>query len=169
MVFAATSVQSYAASGNAFVSVTQQAVFALLGLIAFWIFQRLPARTYRALGTPLLIAAIILLVVLDGLALVPSGRLGPIHGSGQNHDLWLYLGPVELQPSELAKLALALWGANILVAKGRAIGRWRDLSTPLFPVAGVLFLLVGYNDFGTMVCLLILFAGLLWAAGVRLR
>ncbi len=168
MVFSATSVQSYAASGNAFVSVTQQAVFALLGLVAFWIFHRLPARTYRALGTPLLIVAIVLLLVLDGLALLPGARLGPIHGDKLN-NLWLYLGPVELQPSELAKLALALWGANVLVTKGGAIGRWRELSRPLFPVAALVFLLVGYNDFGTMVCLLILFAGLLWAAGVRLR
>jgi len=168
MVFSATAVQSYAADGNAYASVSRQALFALLGLVAFWFFQRLPARTYRALGTPLLFLSIALLVLLDLVGVLPGARIGPIHGDATN-NLWLYLGPVELQPSELAKLALALWGANVLVAKGRAIGRWRDLSTPLFPVAGVLFLLVGYNDFGTMVCLLILFAGLLWAAGVRLR
>src|SRR5690242_5073324 len=84
MVFSATSVQSYAASGNAFFSVIQQAIFALLGLVAFWAFQRLPARTYRALGTPLLILAILLLLMLDGLALLPHGRLGPIHTGGNN-------------------------------------------------------------------------------------
>ena len=52
MVFSATSVQSYADSGNAFFSVSRQAVFALIGLVAFWVFQRLPARTYRSLGRP---------------------------------------------------------------------------------------------------------------------
>jgi cell division protein FtsW len=168
MVFSATSVQSYADSGNAFFSVSRQAVFALLGLVAFWFFQRLPARTYRALGLPLLVLALVLLVLLDGLALLPGARLGPIHGDVKN-NLWLYLGPIELQPSELAKLALALWGAGVLAAKGAAIGWWKELSKPLFPVAGLVFLLVGYNDFGTMVCLMILFGGLLWAAGVRLR
>jgi cell division protein FtsW len=168
MVFSATSVQSYADSGNAFFSVSRQAVFALLGLVAFWFFQRLPARTYRALGVPLLILSIMLLVLLDGLGLLPGARLGPIHGD-LTKNLWLYLGPIELQPSELAKLALALWGASVLAAKGAAIRRWKELSRPLFPVAGLVFLLVGYNDFGTMVCLIILFAGLLWAAGVRLR
>ena len=41
---------------------------------------------------------------------------------------------------------------------------------PLFlPVVGLLFVLVGYNDLGTMLCLLALVVGLLWAAGVRLR
>jgi cell division protein FtsW len=168
MVFSATSVQSYAADGNAYSSVSRQALFALLGLGAFWFFQRLPARTYRALGTPLLLLAVTLLIVLDLVGLLPGARLGPVHGDTSN-NLWLYLGPIELQPSELAKLALALWGANVLAAKGRSIGWWKELSTPLFPVAVLVFLLVGYNDFGTMVCLVILFGGLLWAAGVRLR
>ncbi len=168
MVFSATSVQSYAADGNAYSSVSRQALFALLGLGAFWFFQRLPARTYRALGTPLLLLAVTLLIVLDLVGLLPGARLGPVHGNTSN-NLWLYLGPIELQPSELAKLALALWGANVLAAKGRSIGWWKELSTPLFPVAVLVFLLVGYNDFGTMVCLVILFGGLLWAAGVRLR
>ena len=74
-----------------------------------------------------------------------------------------------MQPSELAKIALAVWVADVLVRKGRAVGAWRELARPLFPVAGLMFVLVGYNDLGTMLCLLILFVGLLWAAGVRLR
>jgi cell division protein FtsW len=168
MVFSATSVQSYAASGNAFSPVSRQAVFALVGLGAFWIFQRLPARTYRALGAPLLILAIGLLVTLDLLGVLPGAKLGPVHGDTTN-NLWLYLGPIELQPSELAKLALALWGANVLAVKGAAVGWWKELARPLFPLAALVFVLVGYNDFGTMVCLVILFTGLLWAAGVRLR
>jgi cell division protein FtsW len=168
MVFSATSVQSYAADGNAYASVSRQALFALLGLGAFWFFQRLPARTYRALGTPLLILSIGLLLLLDLVGVLPGARLGPIHGDTSS-NLWLYLGPVELQPSELAKLALALWAANVLVAKGRSIGNWKDLATPLFPVTGLILLLIGYNDFGTMVCIVILFGGMLWAAGVRLR
>src|SRR5256885_12924369 len=168
MVFSATSVQSYADSGNAFFSVSRQAIFALLGLVAFWLFQRLPARTYRALGTPLLILAIGLLLLLALVGVMPGAGSWPVHGDTTN-NLWLYIGPVELQPSELAKLALALWGANVLVAKGAAIGRWKDLARPLFPVAATVLLLVGYNDFGTMVCLVLLLAGMLWAAGVRLR
>jgi cell division protein FtsW len=92
-------------------------------------------------------------------------RLGPLRAD----ELWLYLGPLQLQPSELAKLALAVWVADVLVRKGERVGVWRDLSRPLFTVAGLLFLLVGYNDLGTMLCLVILFVGMLWAAGVRLR
>jgi len=168
MVFSATSVQSYAADGNAYTSVSKQAVSALIGLVAFWVFQRLPVRTYRALGRPLLILAASLLALLDALGALGGVRLGPVHADPVN-NLWLYLGPLQVQPSELAKLALALWGAGVLAAKGSAIGWWRQLATPLFPVASVVFVLVGYNDLGTMICLLILFTGLLWAAGVRVR
>ena len=74
-----------------------------------------------------------------------------------------------MQPSELAKLALTLWGAKVLAAKGRAIGRWREVSRPLFPVVALLFVIVGFNDLGTTLCLLIVLLGLLWAAGVRMR
>jgi cell division protein FtsW len=84
-------------------------------------------------------------------------------------ELWLYVGPLQVQPSELAKLALALWVADVLVRKGPAAGAWRGLSRPLFPVTGALLAAVGYNDLGTMVCLAALFVGMLWAAGVRLR
>jgi cell division protein FtsW len=173
MVFSATSVEAYATDGNAFAMITKQAIFALIGLLGFWVCQRLPAKTFRALGLPLMVLAFALLVVLDvllviaGLSADPeaTAQLGPIYAD----QLWLHLGPVQVQPSELAKFGLVLWGADVLVRKGAAVGRWRELAAPLFPAVAMLFVLVGYNDFGTLLCLLILFVGLLWTAGVRLR
>ncbi|MGE5829929.1 MAG: FtsW/RodA/SpoVE family cell cycle protein [Micromonosporaceae bacterium] len=171
MVFSATSVEAFVANGNAFTSIEKQGVSAVVGLAAFWICQRLPVRTYRALARPGLIIAFVLLGVLDALALLAqveilsNPRLGPLRAD----ELWLYLGPLQLQPSELAKIALAVWAADVLVRKGAHAGSWAELSRPLFPVAGALFLLVGYNDLGTMLCLVVLFVGMLWAAGVRLR
>src|SRR5262249_30682093 len=105
------------------------------------------------------------LALLDQAHVLTDPRFGPLRAD----ELWLYLGPLQVQPSELAKVALVVWVADVLVRKGGKAGRWRDLSRPLFPVAGLLFLLVGYNDLGTMLCLVILFVGMLWAAGVRLR
>ncbi|GAA4717207.1 FtsW/RodA/SpoVE family cell cycle protein [Phytohabitans rumicis] len=174
MVFSATSVKAYATNGNAFTMITKQAVFALIGLVAFWACQRLPARTFRAVGKPTLVAAMFLLVILD--LLVVSGRLRdlpegvlPQLGPIKADLLWLWVGPIQVQPSELAKFGLVLWGADLLVRKGEALGWWRELATPLFPVVALLFVLVGYNDLGTMLCLLAVVVGLLWAVGVRLR
>lgn len=172
MVFSATSVKAYATNGNAFTMITKQAVFAAIGLVAFWACQRLPARTFRALGRPVLGTAFVLLIVLD--LLVVYGRMARIEGTVSLGPikadlLWLWLGPIQVQPSELAKFGLVMWGADLLVRKGESLGWWRELATPLFPVVALLFVLVGYNDLGTMLCLLAVVVGLLWAVGVRLR
>jgi cell division protein FtsW len=171
MVFSATSVQEYQETGNAFGMLTKQGVFAVMGLAGFWACQRLPARTFRALALPLLVLSFVLLIVLNvllvwaSLAERESASIGPLEA----HLLWLYLGPIQIQPSELAKFGLVLWGADVLARKGAALGWWRELATPLLPAVGLLFVLVGYNDLGTMLCLLAIVVGLLWAAGVRMR
>lgn len=176
MVFSATSVKAYAENGNAFSAIANQAVFALLGLVAFWVCQRLPASTLRDLGKYVLGAAIVLLSVLDLLmALSSVGLIGKTATGGVSIGpiraelLWLYVGPIGLQPAEVAKLGLVLWGADVIARKGPKLGHWRELARPLLPVLGLLFVLVGYNDLGTMLVLLALTVGLLWAAGVRLR
>jgi cell division protein FtsW len=171
MVFSATSVKAYAETGSAYHAIINQALYALLGLVAFWICQRLPAMTLRYIGKYILGAAIVLLALLDligalkSVGVISRPQIGPIH----TNLLWLYLGPIGLQPAEVAKLGMVLWGADIIARKGPSLGHWRELARPLFPVVGLLFVLVGYNDLGTMLVLLALIVGLLWAAGVRLR
>jgi len=70
----------------------------------------------------------------------------------------------------LMLFATFCWAANIVAGK-EALRGFGPLALAQLRALGaaLVFLLVGYNDFGTMVCLVILFAGLLWAAGVRLR
>lgn len=176
MVFSATSLSSYADTGNAFADVLKQASFALIGFVAFWFCQRLPVKTFWSISKLAILIVFFLMILVDVLGLAASFtappnttpepiHLGPIYAS----DLWLYIGPMQLQPAELAKIALVLWGAKTLVVKGAAIVEIRELVTPLFPVAFSLFALVGYNDLGSMLCLVAAFLGLLWAAGVRLR
>jgi cell division protein FtsW len=176
MVFSATSVESFKASGNAYTSLIKQAVSAVFGLLAFWVCQRLPMRTYRAVSRVVLIACLVVLVITDVLAFLtalntpPNAepvpmRIGPVYAQ----ELWLYIGSFQLQPSELAKIGLVLWASDVLAHKGTKIVYWRELISPVFPVALLLFGLVGYGDFGTMTCLFILFVGVLWAAGARKR
>jgi cell division protein FtsW len=171
MVFSATSVKAYAEHGNAFAALSKQGLFALLGLVAFWICQRLPARTFRAVGRPVLGLSLVLLVILDLLLAfaavmdLKDARIGPLSGELN----WLYLGPVQVQPSELTKFGLVLWAADMLARKGPLLGWWRELAVPLGPMVGLLFVLIGYNDLGTMLTLLAIVVGLLWAAGVRMR
>jgi len=170
MVFSATSLREFATGGNAFAALTKQAIFAAIGLVAFWACQRLPARTYRALGQPLLLVSLALLGLLNAMVVLESFSDGDVSIGPIRANLnWLHLGPIQLQPAELAKFALVLWGADLLARKGAKLGWWRELATPLFPGVVLLCVLVGYNDLGTMLCLLAVVVGLLWAAGVRLR
>jgi cell division protein FtsW len=171
MVFSATSVHAYATDGNAFARIAEQAGYAGIGLVAFWVCQRLPVRTFRALGLPLLLTAFALQGLLNLVSLLHTARLldtqqiGPLHANLH----WLELGGISLQPSELAKLALVVWAADVLARKGPLVGWSRELVRPLFLVAGLLLLMVGYQDLGTALALLVLMLGVLWAAGVRLR
>ena len=65
---------------------------------------------------------------------------------------------------------LVVWGADVLVRKGARLGCVARAVHAAVPGGRrCCFVLVGYNDLGTMLCLLALFVGLLWAAGVRLR
>ena len=173
MVFSATAVKAFAETRNAFTEISSQAMYALLGLIAFWVCQRLPAATLRTLGKYLLGVAVLLLIFLAVLSALGSAEIldpqkpgfGPVYANLN----WLHFGGISIQPGELAKLAIVLWGADMIARKGPALAHWRELAMPLFPVVGLLFVLVGYNDLGTMLVLLGLIVGLLWAAGVRMR
>ena len=49
---------------------------------------------------------------------------------------WLALGPLQIQPSEMAKLAMVLWSAHIYARKERLLGDWRHTLFPVVPVIG---------------------------------
>src|SRR4029450_11145140 len=72
MVFSATSVKASAQHGSAFSAIRNQALFAALGLLGFWVCQRLPANTLRTLGKYILGAAVALLGLLDLLIALES-------------------------------------------------------------------------------------------------
>ena len=120
MVLSASSIDSYANSGSAFTVFTKQLTFALIGIPAFWLALRLPMRVWPMLGWPLVVLATVLLLAL------------PFFGKEVNGaKLWLDLGVVQIQPVEIAKLALALWGAAVLVRKRPLLTEWRHLAVPL--------------------------------------
>jgi cell division protein FtsW len=159
MVLSASSVKQLQATGSAYTLFQKQAMWMAIGLPAMWLASRLPVRTFRALAYPL----VLLSVVALALVLVPG--LGRSAGGATR---WVDLGPVQIQPSELAKLGLVLWGADLLARKERLgqLTEWRPLLVPLMPGAGILVLLVMLgSDLGTTLVLLTIFLSLLWVVG----
>jgi cell division protein FtsW len=162
MVFSASSVRSFATYHSSYAIAMKQAIFMAVGIPCMWVASRLPLKAWRILGYPLLLAAVAGLV----LVLVP--------GIGRNVDgatRWIPLpGGFNLQPSELAKLGLALWGADLLVRKKKLLGEWKHLFVPLLPVAGLLcFLVMLEPDMGTTLATVAIVVALLWVVGTPLR
>jgi cell division protein FtsW len=161
MVLSASSIKSYAVTGSAFAFFNNQLVYAGLGLVAFWFALRLRVRAFRLLAYPLLLISGGLLLLL---VLVPSAGVR-VNGA----VLWINIGGLSIQPSEPAKLALALWAADVLVRKHALLGQGKHLLVPLFPVAGLLLVILGKEDLGGMLSLLLILLALLWVTGVRFR
>jgi cell division protein FtsW len=138
----------------------KQALGALVALPLMWGLSRMAPRALRALARPALIAAIggLLLVLVPGVGTSVDGA-----------ERWITLsGSVQLQPSEFAKLALVLWGADLLARKEqlRQLTDWRALLMPLLPGAALVALLVMIgDDIGTTFMLLVILLTLLWVIG----
>jgi cell division protein FtsW len=136
-----------------------QLIGVVVGVPVCWLVARSSPRVFRALAYPLLAVSIVGL----GLTL--------IHGVGQTVNgasRWIQIGPAQFQPSELAKLALVLWGADLLARKEKLglLMDWRHMLVPLMPVTGLLAMLImAGDDLGTTCVLVTIFLVLLWVAG----
>jgi cell division protein FtsW len=143
--------------------VVKEAEFVAIGLPLFWFALRLPPRAYRFLAYPMLGLALITLVAV----LVPGIGVG-VYGARR----WIDLGPLQLQPSEVAKVAILLWGGDLLARKQQmgTLRRARHLFVPLVPaftlVAGLVML---EPDLGTTCCFMLILLGLLWMVGMPMR
>ena len=162
MVFSASSVRSYATYGSSYAIAMRQCLFLVIGVPCMLIGSRLPIRFWRASATVLLLISFALLV----LVLVP--------GVGRRVDggtRWIPLAAgLNIQPSELAKLALVLWGADLLVRKDKLLGEWKHLFIPLLPaVGGIVVLVMLEPDMGTAIVVVSITSGLLWVVGTPLR
>lgn len=161
MVFSATSVDSLQATGSIYASFTTQVIFAGIGLVAFWAALRIRPTMLRRTAVPGIVIALLLLM----LVLIPG--VGVEYNEARR---WFELGPLSLQPSELAKLAFVVWGADLLVRKHKLIDQWRHLLVPLVPVGAFLGLLVMLQpNLGTTVIFVLILFSLLWSVGAPMR
>jgi cell division protein FtsW len=161
MVLSASSIVAYATSGSPWGFFAKQALWIAIGLPLMWLASRMPLKRLRSLAYPALLVTIIglIMVLVPGLGVSANGA-----------TRWVGVGPFTLQPSELAKLALVLWGADLLVRKRRLLGEWLHLLVPLLPVATLLCLLIMLQpDLGTAMVTFSVVLALLWVVGAPTR
>ncbi len=146
----------------------KDAVFALAGIVAFLIVGHFNyAWLGRAAATvrrnP--VAWIMAITVLANLlVLVPHIGVS-VNGARR----WLRAGPMQIQPSELAKWAVVLYLAFLLSRRPLNVDRFFTGFLPLLIPVAVLCLLVVIQDFGTAVLIALAALGMLVAGKVRLR
>jgi cell division protein FtsW len=159
MVQSTASVADLTAGLSPYSDFKKQLLGAAVGLPLLWVAARSSPRLFRAFAYPLLAISVV------GLSLTLIRGVGVSQNGAAR---WISLGGLQVQPSEIAKLALAVWGADLLARKEKLgqLADWRHMLVPLMPGTGVLCLLVMTgDDLGTTCILLVIFLVLLWVIG----
>ncbi len=160
MVLSASSVDGFEKHGNSYYWATKQLMWVLVAIPCGWIATRIPLRVLRFLAWPMLGTAVAML-------LLTQTAMGVEVNGNKN---WLAVGPLQVQPSEVAKFAMVLWCADVYARKDALLGSWRHVAIPVLPVSGVItaLVLVG-GDLGTALVLFAITLGMLWVVGVPAR
>lgn len=155
MVFSATSAAAALGDGDPMQYLKRQGIYAVLGIALLVAASRFDFRELRVLA-PVLIA--VSLVACAAVLVVAE----PVNGAKR----WLVFGPATFQPSELAKLALALWGAAYL-ARRKPPSTLAELAKPVGLVTAIFCLLIVVEpDLGTAISVAVMMGALLLVAGV---
>jgi cell division protein FtsW len=161
MVFSASSTTRVLSDGGLSDSayyLQRTAMFGALGLLVMHLTARHGLQFVRRL-TPLILAVSLFLL----LAVLAVGT--NVNGSTR----WLGSGFLQIQPSELAKVALVLYGADILARKPKRVRSLEGMMPFLLVVGVTALLVVAEPDLGTTMVITFAVAATLIAAGARLR
>ena len=158
MVYSATSAPAALGGGDPVFYLKRESIYAALGVVLLLIASRIDYRTLRHLAPILMLASF-------GLCLAVLVLGEQVNGARR----WLGVGPLAFQPSELAKLSLAIW-ASAYLARHRAPQSLKELLRPIGLTTGLLAgLILLEPDLGTVIAIGIVLGAILVVSGVPLR
>jgi cell division protein FtsW len=161
MVYSASAIEATVQHKDAQYFLKRQVPFGFVGLGLAWLISRIDYRRYQKASATYGILAIVVVLLVAAIA-----GLGKTGGGATR---WLALGPVHVQPAELAKLSIVIWLAYSLAKKGEdvmksfALGFLPQLIMALFLMA----LCLKQPDFGSAVVLLLLTFTMMFIAGAK--
>jgi cell division protein FtsW len=158
MVFSATSASAALGEGDPMRFLIKQGLYAGAGLVLLAVFTRVDYHALRPLAPLLLAVAFVGCIAV--LAIAPS-----INGAQR----WFLVGPISIQPAEIAKLAVLVWACAVLSRRPvpTTLG---ELLKPVGIVVAVFgALIVVEPDLGTTIALFVMIAGILLVSGVPVR
>jgi cell division protein FtsW len=160
MVYSASAVTADELMQQPYLFLFKQAAWVLIGLSLAPIVMRIDYRCYRQ---PV--------VVWTGIAIVVLALVAVLFAEKRNGATrWLGVGPLGVQPSELAKIAIILFTAALLE---RRMDRVNEIGYSLLPAAivtgGIVGLILAEPDLGTAVSVIVIASAMVFAAGVSYR
>ena len=157
MVFSATSASAAIGEGDPMRYLVKQGLYALAGVALLLALSRFDYHRLRPLSPVILVIAFV--------ACVAVLAAPPINGAHR----WFLLGPVSIQPSEFAKVAVCIWAAAALARRPTP----HTLGELMKPVGWVVVIFGGLillePDLGTTIALFLMVAGMLTVSGAPLR
>lgn len=138
--------------GDKFYLLKEQAISAIVGLGAFFVFSRIKYTFWQKLATPLFFVSLALLVM------VLIQRFGM---SALGATRWIRIGPVNFQPSEIVKFALCIYFAKVASSEKKA---W-SYFIPLALIAGLIML---QPDLGTTLVVLMIGFSQIFVSNINL-
>ncbi len=159
MIYTVTAPRNEAAGLDPAGDMVRQAFFMAIGVVVFIVTSLISDRQWKALAPYAYAAAILLLL----LVLTPLGALR----SGAQR--WIPLGPIDLQPSELAKPAMILALAALLSSGEGLRVRWVRIAQTIGLMAVPSALIFVQPDLGTMLTFGFIAVAMLFVAGTTIR
>lgn len=161
MVLSASAVTSLYDYGSPWYQFQRQFMWLSLGSVALLVTVRIDYRRVRRLAVPAvgLSVGLLVLVLVPGVGVDANGA-----------TRWLGYGPLSFQPSELAKLAMVLFAADLLARRGERVRHWRLGLVPVMVVfAPVALLFLLQPNLGTTIILATVLLVMLLVAGAPLK
>ncbi len=158
MVYSASAVYANRMYGDGTHFLIRQTIFAAIAFVVLATTSRIDIGLLRRFTYPILLIAVVLMVV------VALGFGRSVGGATR----WFRVGPVNVQPAELAKLAMVLWLVHSLAKKAHRVRTFSIGFLPHVLVMGLLMLLcLAQPDFGSAVMIALLTFVVLFAAGAK--
>jgi cell division protein FtsW len=161
MVYSASSTTQVLSEGDLSNSVhflKRTLIFGAAGLLIMHLAARYGLRLVRLLTPALLGISLLLLVVVLGIGTSVNGA-----------TRWIGSGFIQVQPSELAKVTLVLYGAHLLAAKPKRARSLEGIAPYLLATGLACLLMVLEPDLGTALVTSFAVGAVLVAAGARIR
>ena len=157
ILYSASSIMAELRYGSAWHFVVRQAAWAVVAVLVMMTLKRTPYRKFQNPAVAFTAVGVALLL------------LGVVYLMDAAHHRWLHIGPMSLQPSELAKPALVIFLAFFVTWRARAINNPRYTLVPASLAVGLVILAVVVADLGTAVVLGGTAAIVFFVAGLELR